>query len=150
MERKRKKERIVGIIVVVAICITTIVISVLTSQYITKKDFTDVLQGYQEDDISDKLLEIRKFSEYKGDVQEVKDLYLKGLLTDKEANQEFREILLKAEEMYYGFTYSVKFDIDHWDGDGGPDSEVTANIISNELDDLIRDLIDEIFETKDS
>lgn len=132
------------------LCIITSVISVLTSGYFCKKDFTDVLQEYQEDNISDKILEIRELSEYKGDVQEVKDLYLKGLLTEEEASQEFREILLKTETKSSGFTRDVKFKIDQYYEDVGPDSEVTANIISNELDDLIRDLIDENFETKDS
>lgn len=143
MERNTKRELAVGIAVVIAFSIVTSVISVFTSRYVYKTETVPVLQEYEKKEMSNKISEIQKLSEYKGEVQEIKDLYLKGLLTEEKASQEFREVLLKAEEISPGFNDDVKFEIDCWTEDVGPDSEVTANIISNELDELIYDLINE-------
>ena len=132
MERNRKK-KLVGVIITVVIILVSILISTATATYFSQqKNQKEIALG-----------KVQKISEFKGETKEVKNLYIKGLLTEEETSQEFREILLKAEEISSGFTYHVKFEIEQISENVGPDPEETANIIINELNELIYELTSE-------
>lgn len=146
MERNTKKGLAVGIAIVIIFAIISSLVSVSISRNFVQKDIAATLQKYQREAVSDKMSDIQRISECRGDAKEVKDLYLKGLLTEPQATEELKEILLEAEGIYPGITENVRYEIKRYSKDIGPDSEVTANIICNELNEVINDLIDEIFD----
>ncbi len=69
--------------------------------------------------------------EYRGEVKEIKELYLEGLLTEKKSNKKLKEVLSKLEDMFPGFEDNIRKDPRLGDIPS-PDEE--ANVLVNQID----------------
>lgn len=136
MKERTKREIITLITVTIGVIIGAIV-GVYITGLIIEKEAAKLETALQQ---TEEIFEIQKFSEYKGEIKAIKDLYVKGSITSEDAIEKTTAVINTVEADHIGFANSVEVNVAKFEEtfssmEGSPLPLMHATI--NQLEDVI-------------